>query len=779
MPLNNKSRGFAKSKAPRPSYSRFTKKLEGFSFKTLKGLESNYLKTSLGIKLLSLRKKDIKYDFLGDKNIKFLCKFSYYLTITNPTINYDPFIIEYIKWFVEEETHKKKTEVCKIAKLVAGVHLRHAAGHDFKEVPFMKTNDRKLPLRFSFILPLIEGTVSEAKSGLCILDLYKLIGTSEPVYDSTSIVGCPEVPFTKTTLNTETYLEKVCLKRGLRGDPIIESLLKAWKEVISETFPIDQLAERLRDISKLSTLHVTSKSGPNGPALLTIKVDYCAIKKTPILDGVKWFANALDIKYLKRLLENLALEDNEPVSSKGTIPCTSRISLKQEPGGKNRLFAIGDFFTQCALKGLHKWAARWLHSRKEDGTSSHNRVSQVARQMSKDINLTELYSTDLRLATDTIPVEAQGELVCAIGGEIFAHKWVDLLTDRDFIGPNGETLRYNTGQPMGILSSWAMMAIWNHIVTLTCFKALGLPYDNDKTEYLVIGDDKADSIKEVAKLYRVLLDLFRVQISPLKGYDFDTKSDKSDPINGKSVIEIAKRVFINGEELTPVSPVLISQSFKDADAFPSLLRELDMRGYTFEEPPALALSKLCNRARLAIHLATFPAFKAPLTGLTEDEDGNVIVPENLKDLIWYSDQPNSVYKATSLFESNLRQRLNECLSDTYQTLNGYLIRSVSDSNQTVKEWSFESSSQLGVYKLVYDNCLDTVNSIMMDVTNKLDTRLYFTGLKYEPLGLKALIGKLKIAFDLNDLLKGEDIDHSDEKDYSSGMIGTIISEMLQ
>lgn len=83
--------------------------------------------------------------------------------------------------------------------------------------------------------------------------------------------------------------------------------------------------------------------------------------------------------------------------------------------------------------------------------------------------------------------------------------------------------------------------------------------------YLIIGDDIAIFDKSVSTQYKKLL------------------SDLGMPINmGKSVIsesypycgEIAKRLFFNGNEITPVPPDIISAAVKDYKVVPQLITQL-------------------------------------------------------------------------------------------------------------------------------------------------------------------------------------------------------------
>lgn len=136
------------------------------------------------------------------------------------------------------------------------------------------------------------------------------------------------------------------------GVPVTE----VFDEIARESISID-----LRDRPEY---HFTTKNGPNGPALVSGQMDAVALKTDPSLD-----------ESVKDLLK---LQDCEPIATdlsmvqmlteaKGT-EIHSKLSLKQEPGGKVRIFAICDYYSQMALRPLHKAVARILSTIPNDFT---------------------------------------------------------------------------------------------------------------------------------------------------------------------------------------------------------------------------------------------------------------------------------------------------------------------------------------------------------------------------------------------------------------------------
>jgi len=95
-----------------------------------------------------------------------------------------------------------------------------------------------------------------------------------------------------------------------------------------------------------------------------------------------------------------------------------RLSVKIEPAGKARVFAMVDYWTQVALKPLHEWIFSVLREIPQDGT--FDQMKPVKRLL-KVVSLEQrIHSFDLSAATDRIPVLLQGLLLWQIFGRHFA-----------------------------------------------------------------------------------------------------------------------------------------------------------------------------------------------------------------------------------------------------------------------------------------------------------------------------------------------------------------------
>jgi hypothetical protein len=135
-----------------------------------------------------------------------------------------------------------------------------------------------------------------------------------------------------------------------------------------------------------------------------------------------------------------------------------------------------------------------------------------------------------------------------------ADTWAKLLTDRQYYYyrktvRNGVdhvikgTVRYGVGQPMGALSSWAMLAITHHcIVQFSAWKAgvtkAGLWF----ADYAVLGDDVVIANKAVADAYLLVMNQMAVKVGLHKSL-----------ISTNGSLEFAKRFVSKWVDASPIA----------------------------------------------------------------------------------------------------------------------------------------------------------------------------------------------------------------------------------
>lgn len=239
-----------------------------------------------------------------------------------------------------------------------------------------------------------------------------------------------------------------------------------------------------------------------------------------------------------------------------------KLAFKEEPAGKVRVFAMVDALTQWLLYPLHKLLFSLLRRVPMDGT--FNQVKPIYRLMrlSRKRHL-PFYSLDLSAATDRLPVNIQARLLDFLISEFpfFGQKWAAFLTSRDYWYSSPKfgkgRLRYAVGQPMGALSSWAMLAFTHHFLVQVSAWRAGFPHNKLFTRYAVLGDDIVIGDTKVAKAYITLMDEIGVQIGLAKSLI----SPK-----GKA-IEFAKKTFINSIDVSPISLLELEKALTDLSSW--------------------------------------------------------------------------------------------------------------------------------------------------------------------------------------------------------------------
>lgn len=313
-------------------------------------------------------------------------------------------------------------------------------------------------------------------------------------------------------------------------DSIVESSFQYWKFDPHELSP--------------STPLFRSKQGPNGQATLSACVDLVALKNTGLLQHLKSYLSHVPSDDL-----DFALEDLEGIVEFTGPAYTGRLSIKREGGGKDRVFAMVDYWTQCALKPLHMKLAKILNTLQTDCTFNQGQGVPVIKEWSK--NSKENFSFDLSSATDRFPRKLQMKLLQKLtDSSSYAKSWNDLMSDRDFYY-KGKPYRWNVGQPLGAYSSWPMFALTHHLVVIHAANVT-----NSEPSYFLLGDDIVIQGRALAEKYKEILQHLGVEIS------------QSKTLEG-SAIEFAKRLFKDGNEVTPV-PVRMIQALTGD---PLLIRE--------------------------------------------------------------------------------------------------------------------------------------------------------------------------------------------------------------
>jgi hypothetical protein len=159
------------------------------------------------------------------------------------------------------------------------------------------------------------------------------------------------------------------------------------------------------------------------------------------------------------------------VGAKGPI---GRLAFKEEAAGKLRVFAMAEVLTQSLMKPLHMKLFDLFKLLPNDGTHDQERAFTYAQSLAQKYGRS--FGFDLSSATDRLPVDCQARILSSLFGSNFGEVWKSILVDRPYIvGPNSYKIEegeyfYKVGQPMGALSSWAMLNLMHHMMLQYCYK---------------------------------------------------------------------------------------------------------------------------------------------------------------------------------------------------------------------------------------------------------------------------------------------------------------------
>jgi hypothetical protein len=250
---------------------------------------------------------------------------------------------------------------------------------------------------------------------------------------------------------------------------------------------------------KKRDVYLSTKAGPNGPATLSSQSDLLNFSY-PMMDKI---IKITDDKGWDFFAKNYSEAFNE-MKLPPKVKTLGKISFIKDPEAKLRLIAISDYFSQLYLKPIHDKVMSLLTKLPCDKTFTQDPFHKW------NLNNENFWSLDLSSATDRFPVELQKRLLARIYDITLAQSWQFILSQRDFSTPEGGTVRYSTGQPMGTYSSWCVFTLTHHLVVYYCAHLNGL---NNFDQYMILGDDIVIKNNAVAKTYIDVINRLGVELS--------------------------------------------------------------------------------------------------------------------------------------------------------------------------------------------------------------------------------------------------------------------------
>jgi hypothetical protein len=294
-----------------------------------------------------------------------------------------------------------------------------------------------------------------------------------------------------------------------------------------------------------------------------------------------------------------------------------KLGFKDEAAGKVRVFAMVDPLTQWILRPLHEGLFGLLRKIPEDGT--FNQLRPLDRLLKKDSK--SFFSYDLSAATDRLPIAIQETILSEFITPRGAELWKKLLVDRPYLVTDPRSVepdvKYSVGQPMGALSSWAMLALTHHVLVQWSAMRAGVVSNEEWfSDYAILGDDIVIAHKDVAKQYCWVMDRLGVSINVSKSL----VSPK------RAVLEFAKRFVVDREYASPISFADFwvavgntAASLEFASRFKLSMSEyLSMLGYGYKAKGSLDIQVTKFPKRLRRHVLSYVSPSGPgFKGFTE------------------------------------------------------------------------------------------------------------------------------------------------------------------
>nr|QIR30244.1 RNA-dependent RNA polymerase [Plasmopara viticola lesion associated mitovirus 21] len=373
------------------------------------------------------------------------------------------------------------------------------------------------------------------------------------------------------------------------GKPVaLQPISDSWKgQDVIHDLDISSFWHRIGEPSLPTgdgSFHWTAKSGPNGPALMYSLIDLLALKERPDLcKAISFWLNDETRESFETWLE--AIDERLPklakvlkLKYKRNKLKLRKLSVKADKEAKSRVFAILDYWSQSALKGLHQNLYKILRKLPADCTYDQGRhLGKMAALNSGS----RFFSFDLSSATDRFPLQVQKRLLAKLVGLEAADQWEEIMVKHPF-EYQGKSIYYGTGQPMGAHSSWPLFTLTHHLVVHTAALRCNL---REFEDYCILGDDVVIYHEDVAATYVKLMTDLGVEIS-------DSKSHVS-----KDTFEFAKRWFHQGTEVSPYPLMGLLEVQKSWPLLVEFLgHQVPMKGYlalvNFSDPVMSSLGEI-------------------------------------------------------------------------------------------------------------------------------------------------------------------------------------------
>jgi hypothetical protein len=267
----------------------------------------------------------------------------------------------------------------------------------------------------------------------------------------------------------------------------------------------------------------------------------------------------------------------------------AKLILVPDSMNKHRLVAMLDYWTNVILAPVEAVCKSVIKlNLQSDHMNNHGSGAQVVKSKST----CKSWSIDIKEFTNRLPARMQQVVLGKVLNPKIADAWYRLLVDRDFWVPaHDKYVRYGVGQPQGSKGSFVIASLTHHAIIHYAFN-LVQGEGNVNELYEIVGDDLVIHENEVLK-DKVL------QIYEEIGLEI-SKSKSKYPVGDLNWSEFCSRVFVNGIDVSRISPNVINQASKDWRDVPLLLSLLRDREVTISKEILPSFSILCKQDKQGV-----------------------------------------------------------------------------------------------------------------------------------------------------------------------------------
>jgi hypothetical protein len=385
-----------------------------------------------------------------------------------------------------------------------------------------------------------------------------------------------------------------------KAKPIDSDLLSKFDSYVSNKLKLHKYDSDSTDLNRYRFR--LNKNGPNGkPKIETAHEEAVCLLNSTLNRPFKTLCSELKVEYLYGYLTGLSGIIPDSHVKYGTTPAQTKIrKLVSVPdsGFKTRIVAIVDFWTQLILEPVREHV---LSVTKQLFVKTDFRLNQdlgVAKMVDfqkrclneeivrgHKLNINSLKFYDISSWTDRFHRDLQKITMKHLFSPRLSENWAQLVVHCSWnVGGKDHTVKYGQGQGMGTNGSFDIATLTDHLLIQFVLDndpiVSGIFQDNEC--YGKVGDDlwiydPGDSIKKVYAKINLPINF--------------SKSKEYSAVG--STAEFCSRTFLNGTDVSRISPKIISKS-RDFRYIPTLLSICASRGI---ELSSSSFPRLSNTTR--------------------------------------------------------------------------------------------------------------------------------------------------------------------------------------